>query len=57
MFAFVTIGLLATDLAFTLRNRENNDVDNQNKFNRYMNVLWFVVRGACHADVLYVLLR
>ena len=29
MFAFVTIGLLATDLAFTLKNRSNGDIEKQ----------------------------
>ena len=43
MFAFVMMGLLATDLAFTLKNRATNDLENQNKFNGLMNVLWFVV--------------
>lgn len=43
MFAFVMLGLLATDLAFTLKNRATNDLENQAKFNGLMNVLWSVV--------------
>ena len=43
MFAFVTIGLLATDLAFTLKNRSNGDIEKQKKFNGFMNILWFLV--------------
>ena len=37
------LGLLATDLAFTLRNRQLNDLENQRNFNTMMDVLWSVV--------------
>ena len=43
MFSFVMIGLLATDLAFTLKNRANNDIKKQKKFDGFMNILWFSV--------------
>ena len=43
MFSFVMIGLLATDLAFTLKNRSNNDIKKQKKFDGFMNILWFGV--------------
>lgn len=43
LFSFVMMGLLATDLAFTLRNRQNRDLANQDKFNATMDILWQVV--------------
>ena len=43
LFSFVMMGLLATDLAFTLRNRQNRDITNQVKFNEKMDILWQIV--------------
>jgi len=43
LFSFVMLGLLATDLAFTLRNRQNKDYANQVRFNAMMDVLWIIV--------------
>ena len=43
LFSFVMMGLLATDLAFTLRNRQNRTLANQEQFNATMDVLWQVV--------------
>mmetsp|Transcript_33774 Transcript_33774/g.41734 ORF Transcript_33774/g.41734 Transcript_33774/m.41734 type:complete len:148 (+) Transcript_33774:353-796(+) len=37
------LGLLASDLAFTLRNRELQDLENQSNFNSMMDTLWGVV--------------
>lgn len=37
------LGLLATDLAFTLRNRQRDDLVNQKEFNHTMDILWGVV--------------
>lgn len=42
-FSFTMIGLLATDLAFTLRNRQNRDLENQREMNRLMDILWQIV--------------
>lgn len=37
------IGLLATDLCFTLKNKASNDIKNQEAMNKFMNGLWSAV--------------
>ena len=43
MFSFVMMGLLATDLAFTLRHRHSQDEESQKQLNYAMDILWQVV--------------
>jgi hypothetical protein len=43
IFSFSMLGLLATDLAFTLRNRQKVDLQNQKEFNSLMDILWGVI--------------
>ena len=43
IFSFSMLGLLATDLAFTLRNREVGDSENQKSFNGMMDWLWGII--------------
>jgi fatty acid desaturase len=43
MFSFVMLGFLATDLAFTLNHRQQNNTEAQTQFNSTMNICWIVV--------------
>mmetsp|Transcript_6318 Transcript_6318/g.8133 ORF Transcript_6318/g.8133 Transcript_6318/m.8133 type:complete len:97 (+) Transcript_6318:193-483(+) len=42
-FGFMSIGLLAVDLGFTLHNQVNNDLEDQQKLDRVMVIMWNVV--------------
>mmetsp|Transcript_33362 Transcript_33362/g.24110 ORF Transcript_33362/g.24110 Transcript_33362/m.24110 type:complete len:116 (+) Transcript_33362:187-534(+) len=42
-FGFMSIGLLAVDLSFTLFNQANSDIENQDNLDRIMNGTWSAV--------------
>lgn len=45
-FAFVMVGLLATDLSFTLKNKASDNLEQHSQVHKLMQVGWFITYWA-----------